>query len=174
MTIAFLSLGSNIEPSRNIFDAVRLLSSHVKVLRSSRVYLTDPLFGKSQPAYWNCVIKIETNIEPGKLKSDVLKTTEEKLARKRTKDKYAPRTIDIDLILYDKEHLSTANLTIPEPQIRERPFLAIPLYEIDPNLLLPDTNEPIKKIAERFKQEKMIELRDATDALKNLIKSLAE
>jgi dihydroneopterin aldolase/2-amino-4-hydroxy-6-hydroxymethyldihydropteridine diphosphokinase len=174
MTIAFLSLGSNIEPSKNIFEAVKLLSNHVKVLKSSRVYSTAPLDGKYQPDYWNCVIKIETNTEPRKLKSDVLKTVEEKLGRKRTEDKYASRTIDIDLILYGKEHFSTVELTIPDPQIRERAFLAMPLNEIEPNLLLPDTNEPVRKIAERFKREKMVELKDATEALKDLVRSLAE
>jgi dihydroneopterin aldolase/2-amino-4-hydroxy-6-hydroxymethyldihydropteridine diphosphokinase len=174
MTIAFLSLGSNIEPSRNIFEAVRLLASHVKVLKSSRVYLTAPLGGKSQPDYWNCVIEIETNTEPRKLKSDVLKTIEEKLGRKRTEDKFASRTIDIDLILYGEEHFSRVELTIPDPQIRERAFLAVPLYEIEPNLLLPDTDEPVKKIAGRFKRERMIELKNATKALKDLVGSLAE
>jgi 2-amino-4-hydroxy-6-hydroxymethyldihydropteridine diphosphokinase len=173
MTIAFLSLGSNIEPSKNIFDAVGLLSNHVKVLKSSRVYLTEPLLGKSQPAYWNCVIEIETNIEPERLKSNVLKATEKKLGRKRTEDKYASRTIDIDLILYGKECLSTRDLTIPDPQIRERSFLAVPLYEIEPNLLLPDKSEPVKTIADKFKGEKMVELKDATKALKEFVKSLA-
>ena len=174
MAIAFLSLGSNIEPSKNIFEAVRLLSSHVKVLKSSRVYLTEPLFRRHQPAYWNCVIEIETDIEPGKLKSEVLKATEEELGRKRSEDKYAPRTIDIDLIVYGQRDLSTRDLTIPDPEIRERPFLAVPLYEIEPNLLLPDTSEPIKKIAKKLKQEKMIELKDVTVALEDLIASLAK
>jgi dihydroneopterin aldolase/2-amino-4-hydroxy-6-hydroxymethyldihydropteridine diphosphokinase len=144
------------------------------VLKSSRVYLTEPLLRRHQPAYWNLVIEIETNIEPGKLKSEVLKATEEKLGRKRTEDKYAPRTIDIDLILYGQQCLSTRNLTIPDPEIRKRPFLAVPLYEIEPTLLLPDTNEPIKKTAKKLKQEKMIELRDATVALEDLIANLAK
>jgi dihydroneopterin aldolase/2-amino-4-hydroxy-6-hydroxymethyldihydropteridine diphosphokinase len=173
MTIAFLSLGSNIEPGKNIFEAVRLLSYHVKVLKPSRVYLTEPLLRKSQPAYWNCVIEIETNLEPGKLKSDVLKAIEKKLGRKRTEDKYASRTIDIDLILYGNSRLSTRDLTIPDPEIRERPFLAVPLHEIEPDLLLPDTSEPIKEVAEKFKREKMVELKDASKDLEDLIKSLA-
>jgi dihydroneopterin aldolase/2-amino-4-hydroxy-6-hydroxymethyldihydropteridine diphosphokinase len=120
------------------------------------------------------VIEIETNIEPGKLKSEVLKATEEKLGRNRTEDKYTPRMIDIDLILYGQRRLSTRDLTIPDPEIRERSFLAVPLCEIEPNLLLPDTNEPIKKTAKKLKREKMIELRHATMALEDLIRSLAK
>jgi len=174
MTIAFISLGSNIAPKRNVFEAVKLLANYVKVLKSSRIYVTAPLGGKSQPDYWNCVIEIETSIEPRKLKSDVLKAIEEKLGRKRTEDKFASRTIDVDLILYGKEHFSGIELTIPDPQIRERSFVAVPLYEIEPNLLLPDTKEPVKKIAKRFNQEKMTELKDATKALKGLVRSLAE
>jgi 7,8-dihydro-6-hydroxymethylpterin-pyrophosphokinase len=76
--------------------------------------------------------------------------------------------------LYGQKRLSTRDLTIPDPEIWERSFLAVPLYEIEPKLLLPDTKEPIKKTAKKLKREKMVELRDATVALEDLIASLAK
>jgi len=172
MTVAFLSLGSNIEPEKNMLEAVRLLSHHVKVLKASTVYLTEPLQGKTQPQYYNCVIKIETGIEPRNLKFDVLRTIEAKLRRKRTQDKFASRTIDIDLILYGNLVVSTKDLIIPDPDIQGRPFLAIPLCEIEPDLVLPDTNESIREIADRFKKPKIRELKSFTEALQSLVKSL--
>ena len=172
MTVAFLSLGSNIEPEKNMLEAVRLLSHNVKLLKASTVYLTEPLQGESQPEYYNCVIKIQTDIEPRKLKFDVLRVIEAELGRKRSKDKFASRTMDIDILLYGNLVVSTKDLIIPDPDIRERAFLAIPLCEIEPDLVLPDANKPIKVIADRFKKPKLIELRSFTEALQGLVRSL--
>ena len=173
MTVAFLSLGSNIEPEKNMLEAVRLLSHHVKVLKASTVYLTEPLQLKSQPAYYNCIIKIETDIEPRKLKFDVLRAIEEELGRKRIKDKFASRTIDIDIILYGNLVVSTKELILPDPDIRRRAFLAIPLFEIEPDLVLPIGNKPIREIASRFKKPQMMELKSYTESLQGLVRSLS-
>jgi len=173
MTVAFLSLGSNIEPEKNMLEAVRLLSHCVKVLKTSTVYLTEPLQRKSQPAYYNCVIKIETNIEPRRLKFEVLRVIETILGRKRTDDKYASRTIDIDIILYGNLVVSTKDLTLPDPDIRKRAFLAIPLSEIEPDLMLPIEKKPIREIAGRFKKPKIMELNSFTETLQGLVKSLS-
>ena len=172
MTVAFLSLGSNIEPEKNILEAVKLLSRHVKILKASTVYLTEPLLRKSQPNYYNCVIQIETDIEPHKLKSDVLRAIEKELGRKRTEDKYASRTIDIDIILYGNQVVSTKELTLPDPDIRTRAFLAIPLAEIEPDLVLPIENKPIREVADRFKKCKIMELKSFTETLQGLVRSL--
>ena len=169
MTLAFLSLGSNIEPEKNILEAVRLLSHRVKVLKASTVYLTEPLRGKSQAKYYNCVIKIETDIEPHELKFDVLRPIEKELGRKRTKDKFASRTIDIDIILYGNVVVSTKELTIPDPDIQRRAFLAIPLCEIEPSLTLPVANKPIMEIAGRFKKPQIKELKSFSEALQRLV-----
>jgi 2-amino-4-hydroxy-6-hydroxymethyldihydropteridine diphosphokinase len=170
--VAFLSLGSNIEPERNILEAVRLLSHHVRVLKASTVYLTEPLQRKSQPAYYNCVIKIATEFDARKLKFDVLRPIEEELGRKRTEDKFASRTIDIDIILYGNLVVSTKELILPDPDIQRRAFLAIPLSEIEPDLVFPIGNKPIRDIADRFKKPKMMELKSFTEALQGLVRSL--
>ncbi len=163
--MVFLALGSNIEPEKNIAKALQLLSKYVKILKISTVYLTEPLGGRSQPKFYNCVVKVETNIEPDKLKYDVLRVIEEKLGRRRTKDKYAPRTIDIDITLYGNLRVSTDDMTVPDPEISKRPFLAVPLSEIEPDLKVLGLDKPIKEIAEEFKNHKMTPLSEYTQAL---------
>jgi 2-amino-4-hydroxy-6-hydroxymethyldihydropteridine diphosphokinase len=172
MTVAFLSLGSNIEPEKNMIEAVKLLSRHVKILKASTVYLTEPLLYKSQPKYYNCVIEIETDIEPHKLKSGVLRVIERELGRERTEDRYASRTIDIDIILYGNLIISTKEMVIPDPEIQRRAFLAIPLCELEPDLFLPVSNKPIKEIANRFRKTEIEELKSFTETLQGLIRSL--
>lgn len=174
MPVAFISKGFNIEPEKNILDAVGLLSKHVKILKVSTVYLTEPLLHRSQPKYYNCVIKVETDIEPYKLKFDVLRAIEEDLGRKRSEDRYAPRTMDMDIMLYGDLCVSTKELVIPDPEIRKRAFLAIPLYEIEPELLLPDKGKPIREIASRFKEPKIIELKNFTLTLRRFIENLGK
>jgi 2-amino-4-hydroxy-6-hydroxymethyldihydropteridine diphosphokinase len=173
LTIAFLALGSNIEPEKNILSAVKLLSKHVKIRAASTVYLTEPLLHKSQPKYYNCVIKIATEIEPDKLKFDVIRSIEKELGRSRTIDKYAPRTIDIDLIVYGDKHLTGESLTIPDPDIRKRVFLALPLCELEPKLLLADTNESIRQVASRFRNSELMKLNDFTETLQDFLKTLS-
>lgn len=174
MIEAYLAIGSNIEPEKNISEAIRLLGQKVKVLKTSTVYLTEALLRKEQPRFYNCVIKIETDIEPRKLKFDVLRAIEKRMGRKRTRDKYAPRTIDIDLILYGNLSLSTKDLVIPDPNIQKRPFLAVPLSEIEPDLMLPTAEVSTKEIAGKFRDHKMIPLERYTTALRNLIDSLSK
>lgn len=168
MTIAFLALGSNIQPEKNIIDALRRLSKHVKILRISTVYRTEPLLGRPEPDFYNCVVKIETDLEPYKLKHDVFRVIEDKLGRKRTEDKYASRTIDIDIILYGNLQIARENLTVPDPEISKRPFLAVPLHEIDANLTVPGVNKPIKEIAAKFKNHKMTPLDEYTKTVRAL------
>ncbi len=174
MTIAFLALGSNIEPEKNIQKAVRLLSDHVTILKSSTVYLTEPLLQKKQPRYYNCVIETATDTEPHTLKLEVLRPIEEALGRQRQEDKYASRTIDIDLILYGDLYISDGTLELPDPEIEKRPFLAIPLAEIEPELLLPPSNRPISEIAGKFKHAQLVSLKDFTKTLRTLIEELRE
>ena len=173
MTIAFLALGSNIEPEKNILAAVKLLSKRVKILATSTVYLTEPLIHKSQPNYYNCVIKIETEIEPVRLKFDVIRPIEKELGRKRTRSKFESRTIDIDLIVYGDKYVQERSLTVPDPDIRKRPFLALPLTELEPNLFLADTHEPIQQVADEFRNSDLVKLQNFTTTLKDFLKTLS-
>ena len=172
MTKVYLSLGSNIEPEKNIYEALKLLSENVTILEVSTVYLTDPLRQKYLAKFYNCVVKIQTELGPEELKFKILRTIEEKLGRRRSKNKYASRTIDIDILLFGNLYLSKENLIIPDPEIEKRPFLAIPLYEIEPDLVIPQTNEQIVKIADKFGNSSMTKLEEYTRKIRCYVKHL--
>jgi dihydroneopterin aldolase / 2-amino-4-hydroxy-6-hydroxymethyldihydropteridine diphosphokinase len=106
------------------------------------------------------------------LKLEILKTIEKQLGRRRTKDKYASRTIDLDLIVYGNLHLSTKNLTLPDPEIERRPFLIVPLNDLDPDLTLPSMNKSVAEIAAKFADNKMVVLEDFTDTLQHFVGNL--
>ncbi len=174
MTVAFLGLGSNIQPEKNINEAAKALSKFMKITRVSTVYLTEPLLNKKQPKYYNCVFKIETDIPPKTLKFDVIRRIEEELGRKRMQDKYASRTIDIDILIYGDLCLSEKSFKIPDPEIAERSFLALPLFELQPDLILPCSGQSIKQIASRFPADQMVPLRGYSRTLQNLVGTLTQ
>lgn len=155
MARAFVSAGSNIEPERNVREAIRHLASRVRVLAVSTVYLTEPIGTPDQPPYYNCVIEIETHLPPSELKRKVLGSIENGLGRIRTSDKSAPRTIDLDLILYDQLVMAEEELTLPDPDILRRPFLTAALYELDRDLVLPGTTISIAEAAKNVRDDAM-------------------
>ena len=144
MVDVFISLGSNIDPERNIKEALRLLSEHIKILQVSTVYLTEPIGKLLQPEFYNCVIRTETDIEPHALKFGILKGVEERLGRRRSKDRYAPRSIDIDILIYGDLHVHAEELIIPDESILDRPFLALALRELKEDLVLPGLQKSIQ------------------------------
>jgi len=174
MVKVYISLGSNIHPEKNILKAVRLLAEHVKVVDVSTVYRTEPLGGLPQPDFYNCVVKVETDVDPRRLKFGILRSVEERLGRKREKDKYAPRTIDIDILAYGDLDVSTEDVTIPDRDVMTRPFLATPLSELSPDTILPHANKPIREIADQFKNHRMIPLREYSETVKQLVRTMGE
>ncbi len=171
MARAFVSVGSNINPGENVRRAVRLLARQVRVQGISTVYLTEPVEQQhEQEPYYNCVLETETDRSPLELKQNVLRLIEEELGRKRSADKFAPRTIDLDLILYDDLVIKEEGLTLPDPEILKRPFLSIPLCELAPELVLPDTRIPIAEVAARFRHHTMKPLEAYTDRLRGEIR----
>ncbi|NLE58671.1 MAG: 2-amino-4-hydroxy-6-hydroxymethyldihydropteridine diphosphokinase [Planctomycetes bacterium] len=145
---AFIAVGSNIEPERNVARALQFLQQQVRVAASSTFYWTTPVGRLDQPRFLNGVWRVETCLSPSSLKFDVLRDIESKLGRVRTMDKYAPRTIDLDVLLHGRVVLSDPDLQIPDPDIRERPFIVVPLLELAPDLTMPDTGEPIAALVD--------------------------
>ncbi|MCX7919421.1 MAG: 2-amino-4-hydroxy-6-hydroxymethyldihydropteridine diphosphokinase [bacterium] len=146
MPKAYIGIGSNINPAENILQSLRLLLIQVQITQISNVYLTEAFNRPNQPKYYNLVIEIETKIPPFELKQEVLRQIEAELGRERVADKFAPRTIDLDLLLYNDLVIESETLTIPDPQILTRPFIAIPLYELNPELTIPKYNVALKDI----------------------------
>src|SRR5574340_163353 len=160
MARAFIGIGSNIEPAENVLAAIRSLARRARLNGISTVYLTQALGRPEQPPYYNCVVEIETEAPPAEVKYDLLRDIENSLGRQRTEDKYAPRTIDLDLIVYGDLMLDADGIKLPDPEILERPLLAIPLFELAPDLVLAGYGLRISKIAARLTQDGMQPLTD--------------
>jgi 2-amino-4-hydroxy-6-hydroxymethyldihydropteridine diphosphokinase len=148
--IAYLSLGSNIEPETNLVTAVAMLAGLTRLRAVSSVWETLPLGLADQPNFLNAAAIVETELAAGTLKAQVLSPIEQKLGRVRQTDKNAPRPMDIDIMLFNRQRLQVGNRYIPDPEILERPFVAIPLAEIAPDYVHPETGQTLAEIAATF------------------------
>lgn len=160
MARAFIGIGSNIEPEANIQRAVARLARELRITGVSTFYRSEAIGEKPQPAFVNGVVAVETPLPPLELKLKVLRRIEAELGRQRSADKYAPRTIDLDLLLYDDLVLDTPELTLPDPHISERACIAVPLAELAPQLRLPGTGESISEVARRLRGQRLKRIED--------------
>jgi 2-amino-4-hydroxy-6-hydroxymethyldihydropteridine diphosphokinase len=136
---AYLSLGSNIEPERNLPAALRECSKMGSLLAVSRAWESPP-FGSDLPAanFLNAALCLDTDLSATALCTDAIPAIEERLGRVRDpRDKNAPRTIDVDLSLFGDEMLTVGHRTIPDPAILTRAFVAVPLAEVNPDYVHP-------------------------------------
>ncbi len=147
MATAYIGVGSNIDPERNVAEAMSLMARQVTVTAVSTFYLTEPVGGRGGPSFYNGVARIETSLPPEELKNAVLRGIERSLGRVRGADKYAPRPIDLDILLYNGLVTQGENMRLPDPDIYTRPFLAVPLLELAPGLVLPDSGRPLREVA---------------------------
>jgi 2-amino-4-hydroxy-6-hydroxymethyldihydropteridine diphosphokinase len=150
---AFVSVGANIDPERNVVEALRLLSQRVRITGVSTFYRTKAVGRPEQQDFLNGVCKVATDLSPRALKFDVLRDIERRLGRVRTADKYAARTIDLDVILHGRAVLDEPDLRIPDPDIRTRAFVAVPLLQLAPDLRLPDTGEALATLVDEQQKQ---------------------
>jgi 2-amino-4-hydroxy-6-hydroxymethyldihydropteridine diphosphokinase len=145
---AYLLLGSNIDPERNLPAACRQLAAHGRIVRVSQVWESPPADGSAQANYLNAAVLMETTHSAEHLRRTVLPGIESALGRVRDpRDKYAARTIDIDIGLFDSDVLEVAGARIPDPDLGRRPFVAVPLAEIDPDYVHPENGRTLSQIA---------------------------
>jgi len=144
---------------------------YVAVESTSTFYRTMPIGRPEQPFFLNGVWLIKTDKAPEELKFGVLRSIEEELGRIRTQDKYAARTIDLDVLLYGNEVINEPELVIPDPDIRTRSFIAIPLLELNTSLILPDTGEPISSLDIVKSDNELKALYVFTESLRERIKT---
>ncbi len=128
-SMAFIAVGSNIDPVENIASALISLTKKVNIKSSSTFYQTEPIGSANQPEFINGLWLIETRLGPLQIRDDVLRSIERELGRVRTSDKFAPRVIDLDLILYDDLVVDDGGFCLPHPDI-VRPFVLIPVLEL--------------------------------------------
>lgn len=158
MTRAYVGIGSNIDPERNVLAAIRSLARQARVLGVSTFYRTDPIGHPNDPRFINGVIAIETRLSAEALKRDVLREIERELGRRRGADPNAPRTIDLDVLLYAGAPLDS--------NIEQRAFLAWPLLELEPALTLSD-GRPLRALATHLSRAGMEPLYELTTLLRS-------
>jgi 2-amino-4-hydroxy-6-hydroxymethyldihydropteridine diphosphokinase len=142
MATVYLGLGSNLgDREAFISQAVEMLCQKIHILSVSSLYEAAPLGFTEQPSFLNAVLKANTAFSPREL-LNFTQSIEKRLGRKRTQP-WGPRTVDLDLLLYDSLVLEDPDLTIPHPRLHQRAFVLMPLCEIEPLLLHPVLKKPI-------------------------------
>ena len=138
MAEAFVGLGSNLEnPLQQVRQAISELDAieYTRVLAASSLYRSAPVGYADQPDFINAVTKLQTGLSPHEL-LDALHVIENRHGRRRLL-RNAPRTLDLDLLLYGILVVHEDGLTLPHPRMHERAFVLLPLAEIAPEALLP-------------------------------------
>lgn len=139
--LVYIGLGSNIDPENNFKLAINKLRDVVEVLDISSVWETTPV-GTAGANFLNAVAKIRTDYSMQDLRDKVLRNIETELGRIRTSDPNAPRSIDLDILIFDG--------CVIDDDIWSQVHIAFPLSELIPNLSNPDNNETLDRIADRL------------------------
>lgn len=150
----YLGLGSNLgDRERLITDAAAALASHPSTIshRLSPIYESAPADGSDQPDYLNAVLELLSGLDPWELLA-VCHQAEVAAGRKRTPGlRWEPRTLDIDILLAGLDVIETADLTIPHPALCSRPFVVVPLADLNATLLHPVTGNRMGDLAKSMK-----------------------
>ncbi|MGE5373900.1 MAG: 2-amino-4-hydroxy-6-hydroxymethyldihydropteridine diphosphokinase [Bacteroidota bacterium] len=148
--IAYLSLGSNIQPEINLVRGIQLLQEHGRIIGISNAWESKSV-GADGPNYLNACVSYITPLDWPDLKEKIILPIELQLGRKRTENKFAPRTMDIDIILFDGKSCDDKSW--------EKAFVVVPLAEIIPTYQNPLRNESIQETAARLRRQIWMESR---------------
>lgn len=155
--VAYLSFGSNLGDRRaNLEGALARLAQvpGVTVTRVSGRYRTAPWGVTEQPEFLNLAAKIRTSLSPHGLLCTA-KDIEREMGRTNT-ERWGPRVIDIDILMYDSSTMNSDDLELPHPGMAERAFVLVPLAEIEPDLILPD-GQRVADAAKALRQEQHVD-----------------
>ncbi len=140
MTLAYIAIGSNLaSPLEQVNAAVQALGDipHTRVVALSSFYRTPPLGPQDQPDYLNAAIALETALSAEAL-LDNTQRIELQQGRVRKEERWGPRTLDLDIMLFGDAQIHTERLTVPHYDMKRRGFMLWPLFEIAPDLTFPD------------------------------------
>lgn len=153
MPVVYIALGSNLQhPLKQVQLAISMLSKlkDITLLSVSPFYRSVPLGPANQPDFLNAVIKVKTSLSPESL-FDMLQKIELRQGRQRQKERFSPRTLDLDILLYDDLILNSSQLTIPHYDLKNREFVLYPLFDIEPDLLFPDGESLVDRLKKTLK-----------------------
>ena len=149
MNEVIILLGSNINPRENIKKCLFLLNEEICISTYSNIWITQS-FGHDGPDFFNLAILVNTPLDAKTIKTTLIKKIENDLGRIRFKDKYAPRTIDIDIMVFNDE--------VIDPDIWNKVFMAVPIAELKPDLKNLKNNQSLEKVAQKLKSSQRAEL----------------
>jgi len=139
-------MGAKITNIKNAVEAIGAIEG-IEVIKTSSLYATEPWGKKVQEGFINAAVEIVTSLTPGQL-LERLQEIEIKMGRQPS-EKWGPRIIDIDILLFGDEVLESRKLTVPHPHMRNRLFVLIPLEEINSAIRFPDDGMDIKEVLAR-------------------------
>ena len=148
---AYLSIGSNIEPEFHLPKAIELLMDYGEVKAVSSAWESQA-FGSDGPNFLNACVLFITDLQPYDLKEQIIRPIEAKLVRVRNADKNAPRTIDLDIVLFDNKPLNV--------DYWEYSFVVVPLAELIPDYPHPVSGEKLSRLSEQLQSQTWIVKRD--------------
>jgi 2-amino-4-hydroxy-6-hydroxymethyldihydropteridine diphosphokinase len=148
--LAYLNLGSNIQPETNLPKALNLLSEYGEVQKVSSVWESEAV-GAIGPNYLNVCAAFRSSFSQVALKEQVIQQIETQLGRQRSANKYASRTIDIDIVVFDDEFLNQESWKLA--------YVVVPLAEVYPEYRNRETGETVGEIAARLRQSVWLETR---------------
>ena len=151
MTKSYVGIGSNLGERefliRKAVEGLRELP-RTAVIQVSSLYDTDPVGEIEQPAFLNAVVRIETELEGRELLWHLL-LLERRMGRVRTQ-RWGPRSIDLDLLFHGDEVIEEPDLRVPHPEAHRRAFVLLPLLELDPDFVHPESGESVRKLVRKL------------------------
>ncbi|MBT0587682.1 2-amino-4-hydroxy-6-hydroxymethyldihydropteridine diphosphokinase [Alteromonas oceanisediminis] len=141
----FIGLGSNLQhpnfgsPQAQIERAIKILAAQeqLTVISVSSIYASAPMGPPDQPDYANAVAQLNCAASADEL-LDLLQRIELDFGRERKQERWGPRTLDLDILLFDQQMIHSQRLTVPHYGMAEREFVLVPLYELAPDMVMPD------------------------------------
>ena len=156
MSIVYIALGSNLNmPIQQLKLAIQAMADlpDTEIKKVSSLYQSQPLGPQDQPDYVNAVASLETELSPLAL-LDALQNIENEQGRIRLR-RWGERTLDLDILLYGNQIIHNERLTVPHYDMQNREFVIVPLYEISPELILPD-GVSLQQLVKRFSSHQMV------------------
>lgn len=155
MTLAYIALGSNLaSPLEQVNAAVRALGEipHSQIVAVSSFYRTPPLGPQDQPDYLNAAVVLDTALDADTLLNNTQRI-ELQQGRVRKAERWGPRTLDLDIMLFGDSVIHTERLTVPHYDMKNRGFMLWPLFEVAPHLTFPDGSS-LKSVLDVLNAEK--------------------